>query len=98
MIAFISSTPHQTWDAIVMAKKLFPDKECDLFILDHCDNYKRIAELVKKENIFTDVYTCDVLGIFCRDIKNSVIRKLKRVGFFVFWRRYLRKHAPVNKG
>ena len=90
MIAFISSTPYQTWNSIVMAKKLFPNEACDLFVLDHCENYKKIAYLVENEKIFANVYTCEVLNLFCNQIKNKFIRRTKKFLYFLFWKTYLK--------
>jgi hypothetical protein len=97
MVAFISSTPHQTWNAIVMAKKMYQGIDCDLFLLDHCDDFMDIVDGLKKEDVFKDVYPCSVKNILCYDIKNSLFRKLKRLTYFIGWRKYLRKHAPILK-
>lgn len=97
MVAFISSTPHQTWDAIVMIKKMFPDEKCDLYLIDDCENYLETIELLKKENIFEDIVPCNVQNLFCAKYKKSYIRKIRRALYFIGWRGYLRKYAPIKK-
>ena len=71
MIAFISSTPHQTWDAMVMAKKLFPSEKSDLYLIDDCANYLETIDLLKKENFFEDIVPCKVQDLFCAKYEKS---------------------------
>ena len=96
MIAFISSTPHQTWNAIVMAKKLFPTEKCDLYLIDHCADYMESVNLLNKETVFEDIIPCRMMELLCSRYKNSVVRKIRRALYFIGWRGYLKKHAPVK--
>ena len=97
MIAFISFTPHHTWNAIVMAKKLFPEEECHLYLSDSCSGYLDVVERVKREGVFTDVIPCQTLKLFCNECKNKYLRKIKRALYFLNWRGFLKKYAPIKR-
>ncbi len=97
MIAFISFTPHHTWNAIVMHKKMFPNEKCDLYISDSCEGYLEIAERLKKENLFVDVIPCEMKKLFCNECKSKIARKIKRARYFIGWRSFLKKYAPIKK-
>ena len=97
MIAFTSSTPHQTWNAILMAKKLFPEEKCDLFLFDECAHYDKIADELRKTDVFENVYSCKVTRFMCHEVKNSLQRKVKKLTYFIFWKQFLKKYAPVEK-
>lgn len=97
MIAFISSTPHQTWNSILMAKKLFPQEQCDLFLLDVCSNYTEIAEKLRNEDVFENIYPCQVAKFQCNNIKNSIIRKTKKCIYFIGWKYFLQKSVTITK-
>ena len=97
MIAFISATPHHTWDAIVMAKKMFPNEKCDLYLCDNCDNFLDIAKRLEYEKIFEDIIPCRIKKLYGNDYKNRIIRSVKRTLWFIGWRGFLRKYAPIKK-
>ena len=80
-----------------MAKKMFPNEKCDLYLSDSSDCYLDIVECLKKEKVFEDVIPCSVKKLFCSDCKNGLARKIKRTLYFIFWRRFLRKNAPIKK-
>lgn len=97
MIAFISSTLHQTWNSIIMAKKLFPQEKCDLFILDFCSSYNEIANELRKEDIFENIYPCQIAKFQCCDIKNPITRKIRKCMYFIGWKHFLRQSVHITK-
>ena len=97
MIAFISFTPHHVWNSIVMIKKMFPNEKCDLYLSDSTDGYLDIIDRLKKDNIFEDIIPCTVKKLFCSECKNKFIRMLRRSFYFIGWRVFLRKNAPIKE-
>ena len=97
MIAFISSTPHQTWNSILMAKKMFPAERCDLFLFDICSDYDKTAEKLRSEHVFEDVYSCRVARFQCNTIKNPIKRKLTKFIYFIGWKHFLRQSVTITK-
>lgn len=97
MIAFISSTPHQTWNSIIMTKKMFPQERCDLFLLDICSNYIEIAENLRKEDVFENIYPCQIAKFQCNSIKNPITRKIKKCIYFIGWKHFLHQSVTIAK-
>ena len=97
MIAFIASTPFQIWNAIVMKEKLFRDENSDIYIIDHFADYNVIAERLKKEQVFEDVFACQTKDFEFVTQKNPFVRKLIQACHFIGWRGYMKKRFPVNK-
>lgn len=69
-------TYYQLITAIQIKTKIFPNAEGDLLISDHSDGYERVAEKLRKMNIFKNVLTVKAVDSMTL---NTASKKIKRV-------------------